>query len=107
MTYLEYAIGSIGVAVIVWGVATGAIELISLESKRMRGVNICRRRELLRLHLGSYLLLGLEILVAADIIRTVLSPTIEELILLGSIVAIRTVLNYFLSRELGAHDCES
>ena len=107
LEYLEYGIGGIGVLVIVWGVLTGGVELAALEFKRLRGENICRRRELLRLHLGSYLLLGLEILVAADIIRTIVTPTINELIILGSIVTIRTVLNYFLNKELGAHSCEA
>ncbi|MBD3418970.1 MAG: DUF1622 domain-containing protein [Chitinivibrionales bacterium] len=102
---LEYAIGGIGIAVIVWGVIISIIQLAVLETKRTRGINICKPRELIRLHLGSYLLLGLEILVAADIIRTVITPSIEELIVLGSIVAIRTVLNYFLNKELGAHNC--
>jgi uncharacterized membrane protein len=104
--YLEYVLGGIGVAVIVWGVVSGTVYLGYLETKRLRGQNICRDREHLRIHMGSYLLLGLEILVAADIIRTVITPTFDELITLGSIVAIRTVLNYFLNRELGNHHCD-
>ncbi len=106
LEYVEYALGGIGVAIIVWGVVTGAARLAYLETRRMRGENICRDREHLRIHMGSYLLLGLEVLVAADIIRTVITPTFDELIILGSIVAIRTVLNIFLNRELGNHHCE-
>lgn len=107
LEYLEFGIGAVGVTVIVWGVCSGMGELILIETKRIKGINICTQRELLRHHLGSYLLIGLEILIAADIIRTIIDPTINELIILGSIVAIRTVLNYFLNKELGEHNCES
>lgn len=47
-----------------------------------------------------YLLLGLEFMVAADIIETVFKPSLEHLGVLGGIVIIRTVLNYFLNMEL-------
>ena len=45
-------------------------------------------------------MLGLEFLIAADIIRTIVKPSLEELAILGSIVVIRTVINYFLGKEL-------
>jgi len=54
----------------------------------------------LRLTLGTYLLLGLEFLIAADIIRTILQPSFEEVAILGAIVTIRTVISYFLDREI-------
>ncbi|GKX63412.1 DUF1622 domain-containing protein [Pragia fontium] len=53
-----------------------------------------------RTTLGSYLLLGLEILIAADILKTILEPSYRELIVLGSVVLIRTVLSFFLNREI-------
>ncbi|MCX6690258.1 MAG: DUF1622 domain-containing protein [Methanoregula sp.] len=42
---------------------------------------------------------GLEFLIAADILATLLSPTEQDLINLAVVVVIRTVLGYFLSRE--------
>ncbi len=54
----------------------------------------------IRLHLGRYLTLGLEFQLGADILSTAVSPTFEEVQLLAAIVVIRTVLNYFLSKEL-------
>ena len=47
----------------------------------------------IRCYLGTYLLLGLEIMIVADIIKTVLNQTREELIFLGGIVVIRTILS--------------
>jgi len=96
-----------GIAIIAWGVLLAIFRLIVLEGRRFRGANICQPRELIRHHLGSYLLLGLEILVAADIILTVLEPSLEELAILGGLVVVRTVINYSLNRELAGHSCSA
>ncbi|MFC1570691.1 DUF1622 domain-containing protein [Candidatus Omnitrophota bacterium] len=105
--YVSLAIGLVGAAVITWGVIIAVIELLSLEIKRFKGVNICVGRDHLRHHLGSYILLGLEFLIAADIIRTVVRPTMQELAVLGGIVVIRTILSYFLNLEMrDRHRCK-
>jgi uncharacterized membrane protein len=44
--------------------------------------------------------LGLEFQLAGDILATAVSPTFEEVQLLAAIVVIRTVLNYFLQKEI-------
>jgi uncharacterized membrane protein len=57
--------------------------------------------ELLKLSLGRSLLLGLEILVAADIVRTVaLEATLESIAVLGLLVVIRTFLSWALVVEI-------
>lgn len=92
-------IGIAGVAFIVWGVILIVFRLLRLEIKRFKHISIYRERETLRHQLGSYLLLGLEFLIAADIIRTITHPTLNDMAVLGSIVLIRTVISYFLERE--------
>ena len=54
----------------------------------------------LRATFGTYLLLGLEFLIASDILKTVLEPTLNELALLGGIVVLRTILSVFLNKEI-------
>jgi uncharacterized membrane protein len=54
----------------------------------------------IRLSIGSYLALGLEFQIGSDILATAVAPTIEEVVLLAAIVVIRTVLNYFLNKEI-------
>ncbi|MCC9192169.1 DUF1622 domain-containing protein [Arthrobacter sp. zg-Y916] len=57
--------------------------------------------EMYRQQLGRAILLGLELLVAADIIRTVaVTPTFESLGVLAVIVLIRTFLSYSLQLEV-------
>src|SRR6516162_10421322 len=53
-----------------------------------------------RITLGRWLALALELALAADILRTVMIPTWDEIGKLGAIVVLRTVLNYFLEREI-------
>lgn len=56
---------------------------------------------ILRTTLGSSILLGLEVLVAADLVRTITSkPSIEEAAILGMIVLIRTVLSMSIQIEI-------
>ena len=56
---------------------------------------------LLRNTLGAAILLGLEVLVAADLIRTITSkPSIEDAVILGLIVLIRTVLSMSIQIEI-------
>lgn len=57
-----------------------------------------------RLDLGKAILLGLEFLVGADIIRSVAAePTLEGVAVLGLIVAVRTFLSFTLTVELEGH----
>ena len=59
------------------------------------------RYQELKLRLGRSLLLGLEILVAADIVRTVaLEATLDSVIVLGLLVLIRTFLSWSLVVEI-------
>ena len=106
VTIVSLAIGIMGSLIIVWGVAKSSFEFFYLEFKSLVGVNICADRDHLRHHLGSYILLGLEFLIAADIIKTILHPSLNEMAILGSIVAVRTVLSYFLNKEMeNRHAC--
>ena len=53
-----------------------------------------------RLTLGRFLALGLEFQLASDVLRTAVAPSFRELGQLAAVAAIRTALNYFLSKEI-------
>jgi len=89
--------------VLVWGVFKSMIRFILIEGHVLDNALANKHRLGIRNDLGYYLLLGMEFLVAADVIRTVLHPNIEELTVLAMIVTIRVVLSYFLQKELD-HD---
>jgi uncharacterized membrane protein len=61
----------------------------------------------IRLQLGRVLALGLEFTIASDILRTVVSPTRQEIMNLGAIVLLRSLLNYFLEMEINMGEARS
>jgi|SRR5436190_19055075 len=103
MEYLHHAsfgIGVLGVMVIIFGVVCGLVRFIRAEFWAVRGLGMDEERKQLRRVLGYYLLLGLEFLIAADIIDTLMKPSTQDLVILGAIVAIRTVISFSLNSEL-------
>src|SRR5262249_2263592 len=103
MNYFHHAsfgIGVLGVLIIVFGVAAGMVRFVRTELLFARGRDVEDDRRRLRHVLGYYLLLGLEFLIAADIIDTLMKPSVQDLIVLGAIVLIRTVISYSLNAEL-------
>ena len=101
LEYISLGIGIIAVIVIIWGVIKGSVEVVRVELSKpsVRGEKHISL-EKARYDIGTHLLLGLEFLIAADIIRTIVKPSLEELAILGSIVVIRTVISYFLGKEI-------
>lgn len=53
-----------------------------------------------RLRLGRWLVLALEFQVAADILRTAVAPSWDEIGQLAAIIVLRTLLNFFLQKEI-------
>lgn len=101
-SFLADAVSVIGIMVILWGSALAVFRFVRGEKALASGKIIKLKRESLRHSFGSYLLLGLEFLIAADIINTVLKPELYEVAILGAIVVIRTVIGYTLDHELSS-----
>ena len=93
------AIELAGVAAIVTGASISTvIFLVGVLRKR---VPFSAAYRAYRRGLGRAILLGLEFLVAADIIRTVaIAPSLENVLVLGLIVLIRTWLSFSLELEI-------
>lgn len=88
----------IGVAVIVAGALVATVVFALSLARRDAGGDAYHR---FRSTLARGILLGLEFLVAADIIGTVaIEPTLENLTVLGLIVLIRTFLSFSLEVEI-------
>lgn len=100
VNYISTIIGIAAILIITWGAIIVFFNVIKLEIFRFRGHKSYHERTVLRHQFGSYLLLGLEFLIAADIILTITHPSLEEIAILASIVGIRTVISYFLDKEM-------
>lgn len=88
------AVDALGVGVIVVGMIWAAVRAVIRRAQ-------AGRYRAIREDVGRAILLGLEILVAADIIRTVaVTPSLDSVAALAVIVLIRTVLSFSLEVEL-------
>lgn len=88
---------SVGVLAMVAGIVVAVVFAVRVLARRGGGAVAFHT---LRNMIGSSILLGLEILVAADLIRTLLGPTLQDAIVLGIIVVIRTVLSFTIQIEI-------
>lgn len=103
MTYADFMEGAtktfeiVGVTILAVGSLVGfARFVIAGRRDRWRAAYGALRNDL-----GRAILLGLEILIVADIVRTItLAPTIENAVTLGIIVLVRTFLSFSLEVEL-------
>ena len=95
------------VAVAVEAAAVLIIALASAEAAVRSAVVFAARpampdtaKEGVRLRLARWLAVALEFALAADILRTAIAPSWEDIGKLAAIAALRTLLNYFLQREI-------
>jgi uncharacterized membrane protein len=97
MDHVTQAFEIVGVAVLVVGFIVGFVRALAARlGGTTEGVYV-----MIRSYFGRSILLGLEVLVAADLIRTVaVEPTMQNVLVLGLIVLIRTFLSFSLEIEI-------
>jgi uncharacterized membrane protein len=87
---------AVGVAIVAVAVVLATVRyLAALTTRRQMLVP-----DSVRLGLGRSLALSLEFLLGADILRTAVEPSWDEIGRLAAIATIRTALNFFLQREI-------
>ena len=82
-------------------IAGGAIEagITFLRHLISGGATMLRRRDIW-IRFAAWIVLSLEFALGADVIRTAIAPSWDDIGKLGAIAAIRTALNYFLVRDI-------
>jgi uncharacterized membrane protein len=94
--YIKEYIAALGVLVITLGAMRSLYQLIMLLFYNTFTANY------IRLQFGNSVILGLEFMVGADIVGSMVQPDYYNLGLLAILVIIRTVLSYFLNLELNS-----
>jgi uncharacterized membrane protein len=98
MTRVAQGFEALGAAILVVGVIWSFV--LAAAATRRSGWS-AKAYLVLRQAFGGTLLLGLEVLVAADLVHTVaVSPTLDNVLVLGLIVVIRTFLSFSLETEI-------
>jgi uncharacterized membrane protein len=93
-------------AVVIEAIGALIITLAAVEAAGRSGALLIRRQlsagasEAVRLRLGTWLVLAIEFELAADILRTAIAPSWNDLGMLAAIIGLRTVLNYILQLDL-------
>jgi uncharacterized membrane protein len=91
-------IETVGAAIMIFG---GFVALADYALSVVHVVDRPQPYRQLRQRLGRSILLGLEVLIIGDIVRTIIvSPTVESVSVLGMIVVIRIVLSFSLEVEI-------
>jgi uncharacterized membrane protein len=92
------AVEAVGAGIMIVG---GLIALIGFIRRTLDPAQRVGSYERLRRELGRTILLGLEVLIIGDIVRTIIvEPTLESVAVLGAIVIIRIVLSFSLEIEI-------
>lgn len=96
---LSNAFDLVAVAVVVWGALKAVFQLLNTEILHKHAARK-HHIELMRMDFGQKLVLGLEFFLVSDLIRLVGGANMEMLVELAIIVALRTLLSYFLTKEI-------
>ena len=89
----------IGVAVLIFGFIKIFLKYLKTEFKNIAHTPF-RMLQRIRCEMGIYILLGLDFLIVSDIIQTILDLNIEEIIKLSALILLRTIISYFLGKEI-------
>jgi len=90
----------IGIAIIFYGFGLSLVRFTLFETRIWSARNKHGSLRDVRLTLGSYILLGIEFMIASDIVHTVISRGLGDLAFVAGLVAIRTAISFFLGKEL-------
>ena len=93
------ALDVVSIFIILFGAIFSFIKLIQPE-KEQDYSSVLHKNKCIKAYLGSYILLSLEFLIVADIIESIINPTFQDIIKLAMIVLIRTMISYFLNKEI-------
>jgi uncharacterized membrane protein len=97
---MAVGIDLIGVAIIIFGFNVALVKLVRAIShgaglrKGLGNIADARRT------LGAYILTGIEFMIASDIIHTVITRELLDLVYVGLLVLIRTAISFFLGKDI-------
>ena len=99
LIWIARLIDLIGVTILIYGFIKVLVKYLFFEIKNFK-TTLIKPLQSIRCELGIYILLALDFLIASDIIHTVTDLTQEQLIELTVMIALRTIIGYFLGKEV-------
>jgi len=100
MEWLAVAIDLAGALIMLWAFVTSVVSVAGSAFRRSDIRKRFRDLQLARCDLGTKLVFALELMIVSDLLQTIISRSIDDLIFLGGLVVIRTTIAYFLGKEI-------
>ena len=100
LEWLAVTVDLTGVLIMIWAFVAAVVGVItgSLQADDAHGR--IRSMQIVRCGLGVKLVFALELMIISDLIVTIISRSIDDLIMVGGLVVIRTAISYFLNKEI-------
>jgi uncharacterized membrane protein len=100
MEWLAVVIDLTGSLVMVWAFIASVVSVVGSAFRRSNVRNRFHDLQVARCELGTKLVFALELMIVSDLLQTIISRSIDDLIFLGGLVVIRTTIAYFLNKEI-------
>jgi uncharacterized membrane protein len=86
--------------IMIWGFVTSVAGVIKSSFSAGNAHSRIRSIQVIRCGLGVKLVFALELMIISDLLHTVISRSVDDLLLVGGLVVIRAVVAYFLNKEI-------
>ena len=104
--WLALAVDVVASVIMVWAFLVSVYGFLTASFGGGVPAERIRRLQVVRCGLGMKLVFALELLIISDLLQTVVSRTMESLLFLAALVLIRTIVAYFLNREIQEIEAE-
>lgn len=99
VTWASHIVDALAVVAMGVGLAYAVVSFVRA-SLLASGQDQVSQLQLIRRQFGAYLSFGLELMILSDLLVSIVSHTLEDLYHLGALVVIRTLIGYFLNKEI-------
>ncbi len=103
--WLELIIDVSAALIMVLAFVTAVFSYFRITFHKNRG-DYVMQMQLVRCELGVKLVFSLELLIISDLLHTTITRSIDDMAILGALVVIRTLISYFLNKEISEISAE-
>ncbi len=100
LEWLAVIVDLTGALIMVWAFAAAVVGLIRGSISSSDAHSRILNMQAARCGLGVKLVFALELMIISDLFHTIISRSVDDLILVGGLVVIRTAIAYFLNKEI-------
>lgn len=100
MEWLAVAIDLTGSLIMIWAFVAAVVSVLLSYFRSGDARSRIRDMQIARCGLGMKLVFALELMIVSDLLQTIISRSVDDLVFLGGLVVIRTTIAYFLNQEI-------